>query len=57
MFGLKEYVKLQGFVSECAQETAIGGKYLRRLVEIVLPFTEGAESINGQLYHTNWSKG
>ena len=41
MFGLKEYVKLQGFVSECAQETAIGGKYLRRLVEIVLPFTEG----------------
>jgi hypothetical protein len=42
VFGIKEYVKLQGFITEAAQETALGGKYLRRLVEIVLPFTEGA---------------
>ena len=40
-FGIKEYVKLQGLITDCAQETAISGKYLRRLVEISLPFTEG----------------
>ena len=41
-FGIKDYVKLQGFMTECGQDTAISGKYLRRLVEIILPFTEGA---------------
>ena len=35
-------MKLQGFISDAAQDTALTGKYLRRLVEIVLPFTEGA---------------
>ena len=34
-------MKLQGFLSDVSQETALNGKYLRRLIEIVLPFTEG----------------
>ena len=41
-FGISEYVKLQGFISEASQDTALSGKYLRRLIEIVLPFTEGS---------------
>ena len=35
-------MKLQGFITDSAQETALRGKFLRRLIEIVLPFTEGA---------------
>ena len=35
-------MKLQGFLTDSGQETAINGKYLRRLVEIAVPFTEGA---------------
>ena len=41
-FGIKDYVKMLGFISDSAQDTALRGKYLRRLIEIVNPFTEGA---------------
>lgn len=41
-FGINEYVKEQGFVSEAAQESVMKGKFLRCLLENLIPFTEGA---------------
>ena len=55
-FGIKDYVKLQGFISDSAQETAIGGKFLRRLVEIVNPFTEGALRVLMESFITQRNK-
>ena len=47
---------MQGFISEASQDTALSGKYLRRLIEIVLPFTEGSLKALMESFISNVSK-